>query len=436
MNQRLTKSVRSAVVLVGRYAKTDTLYLAKNGSWSFLSFALTSALSLGVAIIAANVLTKDTYGAYRYVLSLVGLASAFSLTGMNSAVVRAVARGDDGVLFYAVRKQLVWNLSSVLMMSLAAAYFSFRGNVTLGISMVILGITIPPSWSFNTYAAFLVGKKDFKTSTHYSLLITAVSSAAMVAAMVWLGNVVGLVAVYGFSNLLLTFYFYRKTVSQHHLKKASKEACEDVSAFGGHLTALNAVSIVTQQLDAIVVFHYGGSALLAVYSFANIVPERIKKFAKSISATIIPKISVKGAEALSRSLYLRYFQAACLGLCGSLAYIVAAPLLFKAFFPNYIGALRYSQIISLNLVFTLPITYGVYVAQGQKMIKSLYVTSFSINIFRFIAIGVGGRFWGVTGVICAKLLSNGFSAAGGAYFLRRELLRCAKADSQVACDPV
>ena len=423
MFSRLKPPLPRLLAWTQKYVRTDMAYLVKNGALSGLNFFVTSVLGLAVAVAAANLLDKETYGIYRYALSLVGLASSLSLTGMNTAVARAVARGEDGILRYAVRKQFAWNTLSTLAMISAAAYFYFRGNALLAFSMLILGVTLPPTWALNTYTAFLAGKKDFKTATRYSLINTALYSAAMAATMYAFRSVTGLIIVYGLSNLLLTAYFYVRTLRRYRPGEASAEASGDVWGYGKHLTAINIMSLVAQQCDSIVVFHYVGPARLAIYTFANLMPDRIKKFAKNISSTISPKIATKDTESLTRSLYFRFFQAACAGLAAALAYIIVAPFIFRWLFPQYLDALFYSQIIALNLTFSVPITYGAYVVQGQKMIRPLYISNSVSSVFRIASIIAGGYFWGVSGVIYAKLIGNGIVAVGGMLFLHSELVR-------------
>jgi O-antigen/teichoic acid export membrane protein len=398
-------------------------YLVKNGAWSGLNFFVTSVLGVAVAVVAANVLDKETYGIYRYALSLVGLASSLSLTGMNTAVARAVARGDDGILRKVVRAQAVWNSLSGALMFAIAAYLYVRGNTLLALSMAILGVTVPPAWALNTYTAFLSGKKDFKTATRFSIVNTALYSIAMALSMLLFRSVIGLVVVYGLSNLLLTAYFYWRTLRIYAPVEGQSQAYAEAWGFGKHLSVINVLSLVAQQCDNVVVFHYVGAGQLATYTFASLMPDRIKKFAKNISATISPKIANKDANSLERSLFLRFFQLACAGLLAATVYIVAAPIVFRWLFPQYLSALHYSQIISLNLIFWVPMTYGAYVAQAQKMIRPLYVSGTVTSIFRIVSIVAGVTFGGLLGVILAKLASNGIVAINGMFFLRNELRR-------------
>ena len=65
-----------------KYAKTDMRYVAHGGFWMSLNLVASSVLSLLLAIVFANLLPKEDYGYYKYVLS-VGSLFSFSTTREN-----------------------------------------------------------------------------------------------------------------------------------------------------------------------------------------------------------------------------------------------------------------------------------------------------------------------------------------------------------------
>jgi len=92
-----------------QYTRADMVYLAKGNFWQVLGQVVSSALSLALIFVFANYLPKETYGLYRYILSLAGILGIFTLSEMNQAIGQAVASGDGGVLRASVRYQLKWN---------------------------------------------------------------------------------------------------------------------------------------------------------------------------------------------------------------------------------------------------------------------------------------------------------------------------------------
>ena len=126
-----------------KYFKTDMVYVAKGGFWISFGQATSSVLSLLLIIAFANLLPKETYGTYRYILSLAGVLNIFALTGMNSAVARAVAAGNEGVLKASVRYQFKWNLLMLAAFWVLGGYYFINGDFLFATSFLILSILVP-----------------------------------------------------------------------------------------------------------------------------------------------------------------------------------------------------------------------------------------------------------------------------------------------------
>lgn len=108
-----------------RYTKTDMIYLASSGWWLNLDVAIQSTLSLLLSITLANLLLPTVYGTYQYLVSIAALVAALCLSGMNSAVTQAVARGHEGVLRTSINFQLRWSVVPATLTLIGAVYYFF-----------------------------------------------------------------------------------------------------------------------------------------------------------------------------------------------------------------------------------------------------------------------------------------------------------------------
>ena len=72
-------------------AGLDLKYFASGGFWTTLGQGINAILAFALTIAFANMIPKETYGIYRYILSIAGILNIFTLKGMNTAVVQAVA---------------------------------------------------------------------------------------------------------------------------------------------------------------------------------------------------------------------------------------------------------------------------------------------------------------------------------------------------------
>ncbi|HEV7121319.1 MAG TPA: oligosaccharide flippase family protein, partial [Candidatus Paceibacterota bacterium] len=150
----------------------DVAYYLTSGFWLNANSAVTLLLSFGISIAYANFLPKEVYGTYQYLLSLFSILGAFTLSGMNSAITRSVARGYEGALRSSILPQLRWNLISTGIALCFTAYYFLHAEQTLSLGMAFIAIALPIITTFNSYGAFLIGKKAFRTFFAYSSAVS------------------------------------------------------------------------------------------------------------------------------------------------------------------------------------------------------------------------------------------------------------------------
>ena len=73
MTGRLRQKMLEFLRWSERYSKTDMLYLVRGGFWLSLNHIAASVSSLILAVAFANLIPAETYGTYRYVLSIIWL---------------------------------------------------------------------------------------------------------------------------------------------------------------------------------------------------------------------------------------------------------------------------------------------------------------------------------------------------------------------------
>lgn len=404
MLSKIKNKFKRVLIWSQKYTEADMFYVTSTGFWTTFGFGITSIFSLTLIITFANFLPKETYGIYKYVMSLSGALAFLTFSGMNTAVTQAVANGHDGILNYALKFQLKWNVLFLVVSSSIGVYYFIHNNYVLAVSLLILGIAFPLISAFNTYGAFLAGKKDFKRSNLWSMFLGGIYSLAMILAIVVMKNVVVLVLVYALANLIPTMCFYYWTVKVYKPPRHDHDEEKGLLNYSAHLSFINIFSNLSQYVDKIVVFHFLGAVELAIYGLALAVPERIRGYSKSYGSIILPKLASKTMSDIRPVFYKRLFQCVLLGILISLGYIIAAPLAFKIFLPKYLESIKYSQIISLSFIITIPATYMAGVFYSQKMLKTIYLSSTVAHISRIVLFVIFGYMWGVWGVIYASLL--------------------------------
>ena len=95
MQQRIT----SFYTWLEKSTNTNLNYVFGGGFWLITARLTELLLTLVLIFVFARFLPKETYGMYTYIISVTTLLGIFTLSGLNSPLIRSVARGKDGMLF-------------------------------------------------------------------------------------------------------------------------------------------------------------------------------------------------------------------------------------------------------------------------------------------------------------------------------------------------
>lgn len=385
------------------FFKADMVYLAKGNFWQASGQVITSILTLGLAVLFANLLPKETYGLYRYILSLAGVLNIFTLTGMNRAVVQAVAAGNDGAFKTSVKYQLKWNVMQFVAFLVLALYYFLNDNQYLGISLLVMGIFSPITFALNTYGAYLEGKKSFKLNNLFSILSTFLYVAGMALVILFSGEIIWLVVAYSLATFASTLIFYVITL---RLFRPPEMPADDVLKYGRELTLVGAMGPIVSQVDKIILTHFWGATQLAVYSLAMAVPDRATSLIKSWVGIGLPKFSEKTPEEINKVFYTRIFQGMVVGLIFFLAYFIVAPYLFKYLLPKYLEGVLYSQLLAISFIFAMPNRYITLLFTAQKLPGLLFTSNSIQNVIKITLYIVLGIWGGILGLILVNVLMS------------------------------
>lgn len=382
-----------------RYTKTDMVYLAQSNFWLQATSLSVSFGSFLLYIVFGHVLSKEVYGTYQYLLSLGALVGAFTLTGMNGAVVRAVARGFEGTYLKAMRAQLVWNLVPMLGAWMCGAYYLLHGNATLGWGLVLIGVFVPLTTTFNTYGAYLTAKRDFARNFWYSLFSNVPYYLSVALIAISLPAALALLAANLISQGLGYFVAHRRVLTVY---RPNTEVEPGAMEYGRHLSVVNFLNTAMAQIDNILVFHFLGAANLAIYSFATAIPDRLNVF-RNIAAAAFPKFASRTADEVRSSLGRKVALSVIVAFFIAGAYAIIAPLFFEVFFPRYIDAVPFSQAYAFIIAVAVwPIFTTALTAQGR--LKSLYAYNIVSPALQLVLQIAAIIWWGLWGLIVARVI--------------------------------
>lgn len=387
-----------------QYTKTDMVYLARGSFWLSLGQSISSMAILLLAIAFANLLPQETYGTYKYVLSITGFLTILTLRGINSAVLHAVARKFEGVLLPALKTRIKWGAFSTISSIAIGIYYYFNGDNTLALSFLIVSGFLPFIESFGIYSSFLDGKRLFHLSTIYNALSQVGSSILMIGSLFFTNNLFIILFVYFASWTFFRFIFFIITIKKFPPNNAIDP---ETIPYGKHSSIINILDALVSSVDGLLIFHYLGPVNLAIYSFALAPVSQIRGLLNNIPTLAIPKLSSRSAIEIEPVLRKRMLLLFIIGSFLSLAYIIVAPYMYQIFFPKYIDSVFFSQLFSVAIALSLPqVIFGAAASSKLTLIpkKMLFLWNIPGVIFIISVLILIGKF-GISGVIISRLLS-------------------------------
>ncbi len=381
-----------------RKAQTDLRYVLHGGFWLFVGQVGGGVTAIFLAIGYAHYLPKEVYGTYKYILSVFGILSLFSLTGMDTAVQRGIAQGKDAIFWKTFRLRVMSCTIAVLVCVAFGVYYFTNGNRELATLFFVSAPFLLLLDPLSHYNSLLVGRKLFRESSKLSIILQVGSALIMLGVIYLTRNVLGIILAYLFATLLLRGGIFLYVTSRHPLNKIEdKESFQ----FGKHLTAMSVLATISGRLDAIVLFHFLGPAALAVYSFAQAAVSNIQNSFKLITTTLaFPKMAAQDKEVIKKTLLRKVRIAHYFTVPLSIAAIFIIPYFFQIFFPKYLESIPYAQVMTGLLAFS-PLRFISTAITAKASVKIYYTLAISNPIITSAGLLVCVPLWGIWGAIMA-----------------------------------
>ncbi len=390
------------------------IYLMKGGTWLSFGHVVAMLSGFGLSLAFANLFPKESFGTYKFILSVAGIIGAFSLTGLGTVVIRSAARNFGWALHQAFRLNLKWSAGMLLAGLILGIYYYINGNTVLAISFILAGILSPITTSAGLHASYLLGKKDFRRNSLYGMARNFMPAAALILTLFLTKNILLIITVYFFANLGIALFLYYKTTEAY--PATNKEEDPELLSYSGHLSIMEIIGRIAGQLDKILIFHYLGAIPLAIYAFAIAPIEQLQGGKKIMSALIIPKLSNRSFEELQKSGPRKALLITIYALMLAGVYTIIAPYFYKIFFPQYLDSVFYSQIYSLTLLAVSGTIFNETLMTHKKK-KELYLHRTIIPALQIILFLILLPTFGLMGLIVTHVIVRSFSGLLSYYFV-------------------
>ncbi len=388
-----------------KYTKTDMVYLVRGSFWMMVKQVGVSLVSLGMAIAFAHFLSKETYGTYKYVISVSLLLAITTLSGINTALTRSVANGYEGVIIPALVTRMRWGIIGSFLALFVVLYYRIQGNNPLALIFVVVAIFLPFKSSFSVYQAYWQGKKRFDVFSKFAVLQELAVAVSVIVTIWFTQNLFLLVLVYFIAQTAASAFFC--VLTQRRL--CNQERDPQMISYGKHMSFSGVLFAVANNATDVVIWHLLGPASVAVFAFALRPPQELRRLFTEAFPIALPKFSQRPKEEIQRTLIPKILKLYALLVPCVIGYIVLAPFVFAWLFPAYQESVYYSQWISVSIL-AAPLSLFGMAFQALGRTKELYISSVLSPLLLVPALVLFVWLFGLFGVIIAWLVTQTIGA--------------------------
>lgn len=265
----------------------DVVYFVENGFAIAIRQVVAAFFGLLLMIVFSRLADKEILGQYQFILAIVYSMALFSLPGLNTSLLRSVARGYEGDYTRVVQLSFRSSMLSVVVLVCFGCYYFFLGNNNLGLAFVFSAFITPFFYAPNTWDSFLQGKSKFSlTSKWGSFQVAGTSLVTLVTLFLFPSSIFLILPAYLLTSSLFNILYYFWSLRLQENTKTDAE----VFPYGFFLTKAGALGLIVDYFDKIILgfFNLG---VLAAYSVSLSIVEFLKNFIKSVFSVTFPKLS-------------------------------------------------------------------------------------------------------------------------------------------------
>jgi len=391
-------------------------YLVKGSFWLLTSQAINFVLALVLLWVFANLVSKEVYGEYRFLLTVVTVLALTSLSGTAVALTHSVALGKRATFYPLLHARFRFGLIGSLGALIGAGYYLWQGNTNLAQAFTLIALFVPFIESYTLYAAYLNGVKDFRLMSILHTLQRITTVGALVTAVILTQSVFWILATY-LVGMTLSFKAAQAWTLRIH--PLNQEHDETALPYAKHLSLMSIMRSGAQHLDKVALWYLAGPVVLAQYVVAIAMPNELVSAFSQISRLALPKMSARNKTELQQSM-LRKLLIYFIAMLPVVAiYVFFAPFVFATFLPQYVDSVFYSQLATI-LIIAAPLGLLTQYFFATKHTTALYIMNALEPVVLIALYAILIPLFGIVGVITASFIRYLFVFASLLFFFFRD----------------
>ncbi len=384
----------------------DLPYFLKNGFFVSARYGIVSVCGLLISIGFARMGSKEIFGQYQSVLSILGVLSVFSLPGLNMAAYKAIVSGNERAVVKAVKYSFY---SSFFAIPIIIGYAFYTKEITQNILifpvLLLSALIFPFLMAPNTWSVFYEARSDFSAVSIRVIFQNLITAVAILTALYLQTNLFILLSIYFLCTIFFNWLFFYEV----RVKAVKSDVLNRSLDFRYALivTTQKFVVSLSENVPILAVAFLFGFEFLAIFQIANFAMSTVISFFSGLSAIYMPILF----QGKTLNYYKIIFQNLILGL-----FLFAVFRFFLHFFFIFLygGAYQESLYIAQILSFLI-------VVAPLKLFLLNYLMVLNKNISIMVVYFIGNVF-ALLLMFLTKDVSSSFSASLYLYSLNIFLL--------------
>lgn len=386
----------------------------KSERGNLFSILSTTIISLGASFLLmlafANLISPQELGVYQYIIAISSLIASISLTGGNTAIIRAVGKKDYHFLPTVFRYTLLSFIPTITIAIVVSLYYLYQENIYLAAGIFFSTILILILQYLIRYNFIYVAIEKFKIS-NYVLKAVSIGPLIILVPILFFTSNPSLLSILYFASSALTvslvIWYFNMPSLVNELIESSPSKNKDTDkhlSFAIHQSVITLVNSATAHIDKVLIFQMLGAQATAIYFISVSIPDRLRNIIKQFDSYLFSKFAKHSAIATQQNLHFKFFIMLLAIIPFYLAYILTAPIFFKLFISQY------QEAIPLTIIYGLTLFAGAIIVPQSSLkahanSKIFYILSFLYGIIKFTSLFLGVYYYDLLGAIWASTFS-------------------------------
>jgi O-antigen/teichoic acid export membrane protein len=404
---------------LGQWLHLDWRYYLSGGSLVSLSFLVSQVAGLLTSVAFARLASKEIYGRYGLVFSLMSIVNPFSLPGMGTAITQSVASGYPRSFLVGTAESFKWSFLGSLGLVGAAGFYGWVRHDPIWAALLVAAAAFPILYGLQGGIGYFVGQKRLKMSTAFWISSELFTMAAvLVTLFLCPQRTVLLVAVSLAASCTILLVFYLKARKETIRCEPKQDA--SLLSYGRQLSAIAILSNTASYLDRALISTFLGFADLAVFSIAAVFPDNLKGVIKWLDPLILPRFTGLERKQVAQRVREKMPVMIAANIVAVALAIWLTPVVMNIVYSSkYAGSVLYAQLLFVSLVLILPTVVINSALTSQQRTRELYQANLIFALAQIGSLAVLVPTLGLLGAVLGRLVARFCLAAYSFYALWR-----------------